>query len=102
MFMETLYGKANPLIIFCKPPEYQNFIYARIKPQSNVEKAVAKIAEVMKKDNPAYPIEYKFVDDQFNADVSKRNTYQPSVIGVCGTGNNHFMPWFIRLCYLYS
>ena len=59
-------GKAGPLIIFCKPPEYQNFIYARIKPQSNVEQALAKIAEVMKKDDPAYPLEYKFVDDQFN------------------------------------
>ena len=59
-------GKVSPLIIFNKPPEYQNFIYVRIKPQSNVEKALAKIAEVMKKDNPAYPLEYKFVDDQFN------------------------------------
>jgi len=63
----NIYGKANPLIIFCKPPEYQNFIYARLKPQSDVEKMVAKIAAVMKKDDPAYPLEYHFVDDQFNA-----------------------------------
>ena len=63
----NIYGKADPLIIFCKPPEYQNFIYARLKPQSDVEKAVAKIAAVMKKDDPAYPLEYHFVDDQFNA-----------------------------------
>lgn len=59
-------GKAGPLIIFCRPPEYQNVIYARIKTQSSVEQALAKIAEVMKKDDPAYPFEYKFVDDQFN------------------------------------
>jgi putative ABC transport system permease protein len=59
-------GKASPLIIFNKPPEYQNFIYVKIKSQDNIEKALAKIAEVMKKDNPAYPLEYKFVDDQFN------------------------------------
>ena len=59
-------GKASPLIIFCKPPEYQNFIYVRIKSRAHVEQALAKIAEVMKKDNPAYPFEYKFVDDQFN------------------------------------
>ncbi len=59
-------GKAGPLIIFCRPPEFQNFIYARIKPQQSVEQALAKIAEVMKKDDPAYPLEYKFVDDQFN------------------------------------
>ncbi len=63
----NIYGKAGPVIIFCKPPEDQNFIYARLKPKSDVEKAVAKIAGVMKKDDPAYPLEYKFVDDQFNA-----------------------------------
>ena len=59
-------GKAGPLIIFCKPPEYQNFVYVRIKPQGNVEQALIQIASVMKKDDPAYPLEYKFVDDQFN------------------------------------
>ncbi len=63
----NIYGKADPVIIFCKPPEYQNFIYVRLKPKSDVEKAVAKITGVMKKDDPAYPLEYKFVDDQFNA-----------------------------------
>jgi len=61
-----IYGKADPLIIFCKPPEYQNFLYIRTKAQSRVEQALAKIEEVMKKNNPAYPMEYKFVDDQFN------------------------------------
>jgi len=61
----NVYGKADPLIIFCKPPEYENFIYVRTK-QGNVEQALAKIAAVMKKDNAAYPLEYKFVDDQFN------------------------------------
>ena len=62
----NIYGKAAPVIIFCKPPEYQNFIYVRTKAQSNVEQALAKIGAVMKKDNAAYPLEYKFVDDQFN------------------------------------
>ena len=59
-------GQASPLIIFCKPPEYQNLIYVRVKSRAHVEHAVAKIADVMKKDDPAYPFEYKFVDDQFN------------------------------------
>lgn len=64
----NIYSKASPLIIFCKPPEFQNFIYVRTKPKphSNVEQALAKIEEVMKKNNPAYPLEYKFVDEQFN------------------------------------
>ncbi len=34
--------------------------------RTNVAQAVEKMAEVMKKDDPAYPFEYKFVDDQFN------------------------------------
>ncbi len=59
-------GGAAPLIIFCKPAEYQNFIYARLKPVGNIGQALSTIAAVMKKANPAYPIEYRFVDDQFN------------------------------------
>ncbi len=62
----NIYGKADPLIIFCKPPEYQNFLYLRTKPQSHVEQVLVEIEEVMKKDNASYPLEYKFVDDQFN------------------------------------
>jgi len=42
-------------------------MYVRIKPQSDPENALVKIAAVMKKDNPGYPFDYKFVDDQFNA-----------------------------------
>lgn len=62
----NIYGKAEPLIIFCKPPEYQNFLYLRTKPQSHVEQVLVKIEKVLKKDNASYPLEYKFVDDQFN------------------------------------
>lgn len=61
-------GKPDPLIFFCKPPaDYDaNLIYVRIKAQPNPEEALAKIEAVIKKDNPAYPFQYKFVDDQFN------------------------------------
>jgi ABC-type antimicrobial peptide transport system permease subunit len=59
-------GKAAPLILFCKAPEFEDFLYLRLKPQNSVAQALSKIQEVMKKDNSAYPLEYKFVDDQFN------------------------------------
>ena len=62
----NIYGKASPLIIFCKPPENQPFLYVRVKRQTNLEQALAKIEAVMKKNNPAYPLEYQFVDEQFN------------------------------------
>jgi ABC-type antimicrobial peptide transport system permease subunit len=41
-------------------------MYVRIKAQSNMENALAKIESVIKKNSPAYPFEYRFVDDQFN------------------------------------
>ncbi|MBS1934298.1 MAG: FtsX-like permease family protein, partial [Bacteroidetes bacterium] len=62
----NIYGKANPLIIFCKPPEFQNFLYVRVKPRSDLGRSLAQIEAVMKKNNAAYPFEYKFVDDEFN------------------------------------
>jgi hypothetical protein len=62
----NMYGKASPLIIFCKPPEFETFLYVRIRPGGNMGKALAKMEEVMKKVNPSYPFEYKFVDIQFN------------------------------------
>ncbi len=63
----NIYGsKVAPLILFCKPPEFVNYLYVRLKRESNIEQVLAKIQEVMKKDNSAYPLEYRFVDDQFN------------------------------------
>ncbi|HVX25711.1 MAG TPA: ABC transporter permease [Parafilimonas sp.] len=59
-------GKAAPLILLCQPPEDENFLYVRLKSQSNAEQVLSKIQEVMKKDNSAFPLEYQFVDDQFN------------------------------------
>ncbi len=53
-------------MFFCKPPKNANCYMYVLKPQKNPEQALAKIEAVMKKDNPAYPLEYKFVDDQFN------------------------------------
>ena len=62
----NIYGKASPLIMFCKPSESNSFIYARIGPRADVQEALTKLEDVMKKNNPAYPPEYKFVDDQFH------------------------------------
>ncbi len=61
-----MYGQSGPVILFCEPGTDANLVYVRIRPHNNAENALAKIEDVMKKDNPAYPFEYKFVDDQFN------------------------------------
>ncbi len=62
----NMYGKPDPVGFTWLPPQYASVMYVRTKTQSNTEQALAKIEAVMKKDNPAYPFEYKFVDDQFN------------------------------------
>ncbi len=60
-----MYGQSAPVIFF-NIPAAASLLYIKMAPQSGIEKALAKITAVMKKDNPAYPLEYKFVDDEFN------------------------------------
>ena len=62
----NIYGKPDPVAFFSTAPRFENIMYLRIKPQSNLEQAMAKIEAVMKKNNPAYPFQYRFVDDQLN------------------------------------
>jgi putative ABC transport system permease protein len=64
----NIYGSPGPVIFFCGMPQRSNanLVYVRLKPTKDPSEALAKIVTVMKKDNPAYPPEYKFVDDQFN------------------------------------
>jgi putative ABC transport system permease protein len=63
----NMYGHSGPVIFFCKTSNnYANLMYLRLKPNQNAEQALTKIGEVIKKNNPDYPFEYKFVDDQFN------------------------------------
>ena len=60
-----MYGQSAP-VIFYDIPGAASLLYVKVTPQGDPENALAKIAAVMKKDNPAYPFDYKFVDDQFN------------------------------------
>ena len=62
----NMYGKPDPVIFFCIPPQLTTKMYVRTKPRSDPEETLAKLAVVMKKNNPAYPFQYRFVDDQFN------------------------------------
>jgi len=41
-------------------------MYIRIKDQGNPENAVSLISKIMRADDPAYPFDYKFVDEEFN------------------------------------
>jgi len=63
----NMYGKSDPVLFVCTAPEHTSVMYVRIKPLVNTEQALTKIGGMLKKDNPAYPFNYIFVDDQFNA-----------------------------------
>jgi putative ABC transport system permease protein len=62
----NMYGKPDPVIFFSSDPKNTQMMYVRIKAQKGIEASLAAIQDVLKKDNPAYPFDYRFVDDQFN------------------------------------
>lgn len=76
-----VYGEApGPVVFFCKTTDRARLLYIRLRAASKLDEALGKIEAVMKKDNPTFPFEYKFVDDQFNelfkseAQISKIST----------------------------
>lgn len=62
----NMYENPGPALFFCRKPRFDCFVYARLRQPTDVAGAIAKIETVMKRDNPAYPLLYRFVDDQFN------------------------------------
>ncbi|GAB3907447.1 ABC transporter permease [Mucilaginibacter boryungensis] len=62
----NMYGKSDPVVFLSLPLDHANYMYIHFKPGSDVEKVVASIQSVMKKDNPAFPFNYRFLDTEFN------------------------------------
>jgi ABC-type antimicrobial peptide transport system permease subunit len=48
------------------PVQNAAVMYLRTTAHGDLSQALAKIEAVLKKDNPGYPFQYRFVDDQFN------------------------------------
>jgi predicted permease len=67
-----MYGKPDPVMFFSDPDAAQ-FLYIRYKPSTDVKAALSATSAIIKKNNPAYPVEYNFVDDQF-ASIFKSET----------------------------
>jgi ABC-type antimicrobial peptide transport system permease subunit len=62
----NMYGAADPLVLFCGSYSATE-LTIRFKPDVNLTQALAKTASVMKAENPGYPFEYKFYDEDFDA-----------------------------------
>jgi ABC-type antimicrobial peptide transport system permease subunit len=65
----NMYDHAGaPVIFLCRGTgQYDaNILYVKIRDGQISQRTLANIGTVIKKYNPAYPFQYKFVDDQFN------------------------------------
>jgi predicted permease len=61
----NLYSPSSPLILF-PDTAGTNFLTIRLKKTSNIAGALVKVENVIKANNPGFPFDYKFVDDQFD------------------------------------
>jgi putative ABC transport system permease protein len=62
----NMYGKPDPVMFFSTTPDHTNTMFVRFKAQNNVAGVLAAMQAVMKRDNPAYPFNYRFTDTLFD------------------------------------
>lgn len=62
----NIYSSAvAPMILMCNPAPF-NYLTLRLRSGTNLKQSLAKVEAVMKSNNPEYPFEYKFLDDEFD------------------------------------
>jgi ABC-type antimicrobial peptide transport system permease subunit len=59
-------GKSGP-VMFYNHYDFGNTMYVKLKGEASITEALASIKIVMNEYNPAFPLEYKFENDLFNA-----------------------------------
>lgn len=59
-----MYQSAAPLILFCDPAN-TGFLTVRLKAGADVPNALAATGQILKTNNPGFPFEYKFLDNEF-------------------------------------
>lgn len=64
-----MYAKSDPVVFFLND-DIARTMYVRISEKMSLEPALAKIGAVLKQQNPGYPFEYKFVDEQFRDKIN--------------------------------
>lgn len=61
----NMYSSAAPLILYSDTSNV-NFLTVRLKANANAGTALQSVEKTIKRNNPGYPFEYKFVDEQFD------------------------------------
>ena len=60
-----MYGASMPALFVCVP-NAATLMTIRFKPGISQTKALEKVAAVIQVNNPGFPFEFRFVDDDFN------------------------------------
>jgi ABC-type antimicrobial peptide transport system permease subunit len=61
-----MYKKPDPLILFCDTSNVSTML-VRLKSKQDIQQQLAKVENVVKANNPGYPFESKFLDEDFNS-----------------------------------
>lgn len=62
----NVYGAvAAPMILTCNPVSY-NYMTIRLKSGTDLQESLTKVESVIKSNNPEYPFDYRFLDDEFD------------------------------------
>jgi putative ABC transport system permease protein len=61
-----MYSPESSPVIFYSIPQAANLLYVRTKLNARPDQVLVRMETILKKENPGYPFEYQFVDDQFN------------------------------------
>ena len=60
-----MYISGAPLLLY-NHPEGTRVLSVRLKAGANLKEALNKTGDILKENNPGYPFEYKFIDEDFN------------------------------------
>jgi putative ABC transport system permease protein len=60
----NMYTAPAPLVFYCDP-EATGYLFVRLKKSDDAKAQIAAIGKVMNADNPGYPFEFRFLDEDF-------------------------------------
>jgi len=82
----NMYESVAPLMLACDPEKNgtYGFLTIRLKSSGDLSSHLARIGAVMKANNPGYPFEYQFADEQFD-NLFRGETHMGELAGVFAT-----------------
>jgi putative ABC transport system permease protein len=66
IFFESPYKQVMPSIFYMNPGDGYITVTLKLNPDISVNKSLSEISSVLLKENPSFPFEYKFVDEEYS------------------------------------